>query len=69
MAIDQHEAGAAVVAAATEARAFQVQGVTQDVEQRRVGLGIDIMCLPVDPQADPGQLTHWSTLAPETLTM
>ena len=40
-AVDQHEARAALAAAAAEARAGEAEVVAQDVEERRVRRGLD----------------------------
>ena len=49
-AVDMHGAGAAEAAAAAEFGAFQIDGVAQDPEQRRVVIDIDRVGLAVHIQ-------------------
>ena len=50
LAVDQHRAGAALAETAAELGAVQREIVAQHVEERRVGIGVDLMVAPVDRQ-------------------
>src|SRR5262245_55377199 len=56
LAVDQHRAGAALRQAAAILGAVELEIVTQDVEQGRVGLGLDRVAYPVDFEADGHEL-------------
>ena len=51
LAVDHHRAGAALAEAAAELRAVQLEVVAQHVEQRRLGIGVDLVALAVDVEA------------------
>ena len=52
LAVDQHRAGAALAEAAAELGAVERQVVAQHVEQRRVGVGVDLVRCAVDVEGD-----------------
>ena len=50
LAVDHHRAGAALAEAAAELGAVQGEFVAQRVEERGVGIGVDLVIAPVDRQ-------------------